>query len=150
MVKRNKKQVVIDALKEFDPDIESIEALPDGLYLAMKGLHELLPISMAGDGVRRMINIMATIASEDYHIVMIDEFDNGLHYTTHKLMWRVLLKFIEKHNIQLFVTTHNLECLQSLEAVIKMTKAFVNLPMFTISQRLSRLVFKLTDIPLKD
>lgn len=119
LVKRNKKQVVIDALKEFDPDIESIEALPDGLYLAMKGLHELLPISMAGDGVRRMINIMATIASEDYHIVMIDEFDNGLHYTTHKLMWRVLLKFIEKHNIQLFVTTHNLECLQSLEAVMQ-------------------------------
>ena len=26
LVKRNKKQVVIDALKEFDPDIESIEA----------------------------------------------------------------------------------------------------------------------------
>lgn len=59
LVKRNKKQVVVDALKEFDPDIESIEALPDGLYLAMKGLHELLPHSMAGDGVRRMINIMA-------------------------------------------------------------------------------------------
>lgn len=119
LVKRNKKQVVIDALKELDPDIESIEALPDGLYLAMKGLHELLPISMAGDGVRRMINIVSSIASEDYHIVTIDEFDNGLHYTAHKLMWKVLLKFIEKHNIQLFITTHNLECLQSLEAVMQ-------------------------------
>lgn len=124
LVKRNKKQIVIDALKEFDPDIESIEALPDGLYLAMKGLHELLPISMAGDGVRRMINIVSSIASEDYHIVNIDEFDNGLHYSTHKLIWKVLLKFIEKHNIQLFVTTHNLECLQSLEAVMQENENF--------------------------
>lgn len=127
LVKRNKKQLVIDALKEFDPNIESIEALPDGLYLAMKGMHELLPISMAGDGARRVINIISSIASEDYNIVMIDEFDNGLHYTTHKLMWKVLLKFIEKRDIQLFVTTHNLECLQSLEAVLQDDEKLQNL-----------------------
>lgn len=119
LVKRNKKQIVVDALKEFDPNIESIEALPDGLYLAMKGMHELLPISMAGDGVRRMINIIASIASEDYNIVAIDEFDNGLHYSAHKLMWSVLLNFIKKRNIQLFVTTHNWECLQSLKTVMQ-------------------------------
>lgn len=127
LVKRNKKQLVIDALKEFDPNIESIEALPDGLYLAMKGMHELLPISMAGDGVRRVINIISSIASEDYNIVMIDEFDNGLYYTTHRLMWKVLLKFIEKRDIQLFVTTHNLECLQSLEAVLQDDEKLQNL-----------------------
>ena len=39
LVKRNRKQLVIDALREFDPNIESIEALPNGLYLVMKGLH---------------------------------------------------------------------------------------------------------------
>lgn len=119
LVKRNKKQFVVDALKEFDPDIESVEALPDGLYLAMKGMNELLPISMAGDGVRRMINIIASIGSEDYNIVIIDELDNGLHYSAHKLMWRILLKFIEKRNMQLFVTTHNWECLQSLKCVMQ-------------------------------
>ena len=119
LVKRNKKQIVIDALKEFDPRIESIEELPDGLYLAMKGVHELLPISMAGDGARRMINIISSIASEDYNIVMIDEFDNGLHYSAHKLMWKILLKFIENRNIQLFVTTHNIECIQSLKTVLQ-------------------------------
>lgn len=119
LVKRNKKQIVIDALREFDPQIESIEALPDGLYLAMKGVRELLPISMAGDGVRRMINIISSIANEEHNIVVIDEFDNGLHYSAHKLMWQVLLRFIESRDIQLFVTTHNLECLQSLKNVLQ-------------------------------
>ncbi len=127
LVKRNRKNLVVDALREFDPDIESIEALPDGLYLVMKGLYELLPISMAGDGVRRMVNILSTVASEDYNIVMVDELDNGLHYSAHKLMWKILLKYIDKHNIQLFVTTHNLECLQSLEAVMQDNEEFRSL-----------------------
>ena len=47
------------------------------------------------------------------------ERENGLHYSAHKLIWKILLKCIDKHNIQLFVTTHNLECLQSLEAVMQ-------------------------------
>lgn len=127
LVKRNRKRSVIDALREFDPDIESVEALPDGLYLVMKGLHELLPISMAGDGVRRIINILSTVASEDYNIIMVDELDNGLHYSAHRLIWKILLEYIDKHNIQLFVTTHNLECLQSLEVVMRNNEKFQSL-----------------------
>ena len=82
---------------------------------------------MAGDGVRCIINIHSTVASEDYNIIMIDELNNGLHYSTHRLMWEILLKYIGKHNIQLFVTTHNLECLQSLEAVMQNNEKFRSL-----------------------
>ncbi len=118
LVMRNKKQVVVDALQKFDADIENIEALPDGLYLKIKGMTELLPIGMAGDGVRRLINILSSIACEDYQIVLIDEIDTGLHYKAHKLMWTVLLDFIKDRNIQLFTTTHNLECIESLDSVV--------------------------------
>lgn len=115
VVKRNRKQFVTDALQNFDPSIESIEALPDGLYLKIKDIKELMPISMAGDGARRMINIISTIVCEDFNIVFIDEVDNGMHYSAHKLMWKTILKFAQIHDIQLFVTTHNLDCLMGLE-----------------------------------
>lgn len=115
LVRRNSKQLVIDALKGFDPSIETVEALPDGLYIKVSGVQELLPISMAGDGVRRMINIVATIANEDNNMVLIDELDNGLHYSAHVKMWRAMLGFALSHDIQLFVTTHNLDCLQGLK-----------------------------------
>ncbi|EGF52465.1 conserved domain protein [Bacteroides fluxus YIT 12057] len=42
--------------------------------------------------------IISSIANEDYNIVMIDECDNGLYYSTHKLMWKTLLKFIKRHD----------------------------------------------------
>lgn len=119
LVKRGKRQVVVEALQTFDPNIETIEALPDGLYLQMHNLKELLPISMAGDGVRHVLNIISSIATENYNVVMIDEIDTGLHYSAHKSMWRAILEFVMKHNIQLFITTHNLECLQGLESVME-------------------------------
>lgn len=119
LVKRNKKEIVNETLRNFDSSIESVEALPDGLYLKIQDVRELLPISMAGDGVRRMINIISSIANEDYNIVMIDEFDNGLHYSAHKLMWKSILKFVETRNIQLFVTTHNFDCLQGLKSAME-------------------------------
>lgn len=127
LVKRNKKQWVVDALHDFDASIESIEALPDGLYLKIKDLQELLPIGMAGDGVRRMINIISAIAYENCNIVLIDEIDNGMHYSAHKLMWKVVLQFIAKHDIQLFVTTHNWDCLLGLRNVMQEHEEFQDL-----------------------
>lgn len=127
LVRRNMKEVVIDAIRSFDPSIETIEALPDGLYLKVKDVEELLPISMAGDGTRRMINILSSIATEDYSVVLIDEFDNGLHYTAHRLMWKAVLKFIVQHDMQLFVTTHNLDCLQGLKNAMQEEEEFQTL-----------------------
>lgn len=114
LVKLGGKQWVIDAIHEFDPRIESIEALPDGLYLKLTGCRELLPICMSGDGVRHMVSILSLMASEDINVFAIDEIDNGMHYSAHKLMWKTILKFIQQRNIQVFITTHNMDCLLGL------------------------------------
>ncbi len=127
LVKHNRKHFVTNALHNFDSSIESVEALPDGLYLKIEGLKELLPINMAGDGVRRMINILSTIASEDYNIVFIDEIDNGMHYSAHQLMWKTILGFVLAHDIQLFITTHNLDCLMGLKSAMQEEKRFQKL-----------------------
>lgn len=119
LVKRNQKQAVVDAMRVFDSSIESIEALPDGLYLKISGVEELLPVAMAGDGVRRAINVISTIANEDYDVVMIDELDNGLHYSAQKLVWKTILAFIKQQDKQLFVTTHNMDCLLGLQNALE-------------------------------
>lgn len=124
IVKYGKKQLVVEALQEFDSAIETIEALPDGLYLKLRNMYELLPISMAGDGIRRMINIISSVFVDDYNILLIDEIDNGMHYSAHKLLWRAIMKFVIRHDIQMFVTTHNLECLQSLANAMKENPEF--------------------------
>lgn len=153
LVKRNRKQEVVKALRNFDASIESVEALPDGLFMKIKDVQELMPISMAGDGIRRMVNILSTIANEDYHTVLIDEIDNGLHYSAHKCMWRTILDFARQRNVQIFVTTHNLDCLQGLKNVIQENDTFQELVhVYNIAKTKNRgfQAYKYTYVELKE
>ena len=118
LVKRNQKDVVLNTLRELDNSIVSLEALPDGLYLGLKGVKELLPLSMSGDGLKRIVAVISAIANEDYNVILIDEIDNGLHYSAHFLLWTAIFNYVAAHDVQLFVTTHNMECLQSLKRVM--------------------------------
>lgn len=120
LVKRNQKDVVLNTLRELDNSIVSLEALPDGLYLGLKGVKELLPLSMSGDGLKRIVTVISAIANEDYNVILIDEIDNGLHYSAHFLLWKAIFNYVAAHDVQLFVTTHNMECLQSLKRVMDM------------------------------
>ena len=48
---------------------------------------------------------------------MIDEIDNGLHYTVMPKLWELLAALVKKHDVQLFATTHNDDMMRSaLEA----------------------------------
>lgn len=118
IVKKQKKEIIIACLTLFDDKIETIEVLPDGLYLGIKGMAELLPISMAGDGIRQFLAILISIVNPSNKIVLIDEIDNGLHYSSFKLLWKNIFKIVSDTDIQLFITTHNNETLNCLKEIL--------------------------------
>lgn len=118
LVKKQKKEFVIESLKRFDNKIQSVEVLPDDIYLGMEGMEELLPVSMAGDGMRRFITIISSIANPSNKIILIDEIDNGLHHTAYKLLWKNIFNMAITNDVQLFITTHNWETLVCLKDVL--------------------------------
>ena len=79
LVKKKKDYIVLEAIKKFDPKVNAIKVLPDGIYLDMEGIDELVQINAAGDGIRRFLNIVSTIANFESKIVLIDEIENGNH-----------------------------------------------------------------------
>ena len=117
LVRRQQKEAIIRALHNFDNRIISVEALADGLYLQFDGIDELLPISMAGDGVRRFFGIVAFVVDPTTDIVLIDEIENGLHYTAYSKLWKNLILSALQNNVQLFVTTHSEETLRHISAI---------------------------------
>ena len=119
LVKRKMDTEVLKTIQAFDNKIEAIQALPDGIYLNMKGIDELVPLNMAGDGLRRYLMIMATAINPKHSIVLIDEIENGLHYSAYKLLWKSILSMSKSQDAQLFITTHNVETLQSLKSVLE-------------------------------
>lgn len=114
LVKINKKNEIIRALNEFDTTIEDVDLLNDGLYLKYKNLDSLIPLSMAGDGIRRYLGIIMSAAISKANLLLIDEIENGLHYSVYTKLWKALITITQKNNIQLFVTTHNKEILRGL------------------------------------
>lgn len=50
--------------------------------------------------------------------LLIDEFENGLHYSVQEKLWEVIFYLAERLNIQVFATTHSLDCVDAFSAVL--------------------------------
>jgi AAA15 family ATPase/GTPase len=119
MMKHKRTDFILRALQKFDDNIQDIKTLPDGIYFDVKGVKELVPTNIMGDGIRRFLNIVTAVYEKENSFVCIDEIENGLHYSAYKLLWKSLLSFLSINDVQLFITTHNIETLTCLKSVLE-------------------------------
>jgi len=112
---------VISVLKEIEPQVSDIRMGAGGMIYIDVGKKKLLPINIVGDGMRRLLSILATIADMKNGIVLIDEIENGFHYSSLAVVWKALFKACREYNVQLVATTHSYEC---IEACSKCYKVF--------------------------
>lgn len=119
LFRRNKKDVVLSLLKLFDNRIYGIEILTDDVYIGFDGMAEMLPAKMIGDGLRRYLGIVASAANPMIDMMLIDEIDNGLHYSAYKKLWEAIFALATITNKQVFVTTHSKETLYRLNEMLE-------------------------------
>jgi AAA15 family ATPase/GTPase len=50
---------------------------------------------------------------------MIDEIDTGIHYSRMKHFLKTIFQIADKNEVQLFMTTHSLECQQAFAEVFE-------------------------------
>ncbi len=108
---------IINSLKEIEPDLLDIRMGAGGMIYADIGIDHLIPINLMGDGIRRILGMLAAISEIKNGILLIDEVENGLHYSTLSILWKAILKAASDNNIQLFVTTHSYECVQAVAEI---------------------------------
>jgi len=116
LVKRKQEGDVLDALRLIEPTLERIEVLsePGGpsLYLDL-GLEALVPLAVCGEGIVRLFSIIVELIASRNGVLLIDEIDNGLHYTVMPKLWKLLGELVEKHHVQVFGTTHSDDMMRS-------------------------------------
>lgn len=111
---------LVEILRLIDPRIRSI-ALGgnDTIYFDLgKHLPTLLPLNLMGDGVQRLLSIIAALAIRPGSVVLIDEIDNGLHYSTLRVLWQAILSAAKEYKVQIIATTHSAEALRHLTIVL--------------------------------
>lgn len=119
LFKRKQKDLIVERLANFDKNINTIDILNNDVYIGFEGINEMLPLGMSGDGLRRFLNIVASSANPMTNIILIDEIDNGLHYSAYKKLWEAIFALATTTNKQVFVTTHSKETLYKLNEMLE-------------------------------
>jgi len=110
IVKANKKEEFIDKLKIVEHDIEGMELISSGLNtVVIRKKNVLLPISQMGEGFLRIFYIIGLSLAHENGIILIDEIENGLHWSIQKKIFENILRLSNELNIQYFIATHSAE-----------------------------------------
>lgn len=78
---------------------------------------EPLPLKSMGDGILRLFHITIALVNARNGIVLIDEIENGLHWSVQAKVWEMIFQLAEKLNVQVFASTHSRDCIKGFEAV---------------------------------
>jgi AAA15 family ATPase/GTPase len=82
----------------------------------IKGIDEPLPLKSMGDGMTRLFHIIVALVNARNGILLIDEFENGLHWSVQPKVWDIVFQLSESLNVQVFATTHSRDCIKGFDS----------------------------------
>ncbi|MFT4924260.1 MAG: AAA15 family ATPase/GTPase [Phenylobacterium sp.] len=117
---------VIEGLKLIEPmiigltfvqnsDIDNTQGRIPIIRIA--NVDETLPLRSLGDGMNRVFQIILCLVCAKDGVLMIDEFENGLHWSIQNDVWNIVFTLAKRLNVQVFCSTHSRDCINSFEKV---------------------------------
>ena len=124
----DKEQYVIEALKIVEPLTERIAFVEEtsrerSAVIKLSDSQRVLPLQSMGDGINRILTIILALVNADNGYLLIDEFENGLHYSVQEKLWTIIFELSRKLNVQIFVTTHSEDCIKGFGKVLNNTNS---------------------------
>ncbi len=121
LVDLDREDFLNDSLRIFDDNIISIKqrATKNNVILKIKLKERQTPVllSSLGDGINRYIAVLCAIWASKEGFLLIDEVENGIHYTNYKKLWEIIFQASAEANCQLFITSHSKECIEAFNEV---------------------------------
>lgn len=122
----NLESEVISALKLIDNRVSGLAFVEDISQrssdenriplVKLEGIDEPLPLKSMGDGMTRLFHIIVALVNAQNGFLLIDEFENGLHWSVQPKVWNIIFRLSEKLNVQVFATTHSRDCIRGFDS----------------------------------
>lgn len=116
------QEKVLDALRLIAPGVMGMNFVADNTsplvrlpLVKIVDMDEPLPLSNLGDGMQRMLGIALALVNAKDGMLLIDEIENGLHYSAQPDMWRIIFQLARQLNIQVFATCHSWDCIEAFQ-----------------------------------
>lgn len=121
----DKEEKLLSALRIIEPQIRKINYLESDPgsknrvpFVVVDPKSERVRLTSMGDGINRILTIILSLLNcPDGGALALDEIDNGLHYTVQKQLWEMVFSLAKELDVQVFATTHSLDCLRSFSQV---------------------------------
>lgn len=104
---------IIETIQIIDDSIVDIRVVENKVLLS-RDKASYLPIGIFGDAITSTLHMILTLFSLDNNsYLLIDEVENGIHHSKHLNFIKHISKIAFERNIQIFMTTHSSEFIQS-------------------------------------
>lgn len=113
---------VIKALQIIEPRIKRFNILTSDStgseqgfipFVLLEGENSRVRLGSMGDGINRILTIILSLINCKGGIFLLDEFENGLHYSVQSKLWDIIFELAKNLDVQVFVTTHSNDCIKS-------------------------------------
>ena len=113
---KKRTEGVVKVLQQIEPSLRDLSLGANDIVYCDIGLERLVPINVMGDGMFRLLSIILAMSDTQDGIVLIDEIENGFFYTSQELLWNALFESAREFNVQIFATTHSMECVKAFSS----------------------------------
>ena len=103
-----------------EPNIERIaftsrdSRWPAAAWVKLRDDDHRIPLGSLGDGIRRLLALAIYVARASGGVLLVDEIDTGLHFSTLEQMWKFIVESAIRLDVQVFATSHSGDCLRAL------------------------------------
>jgi len=83
----------------------------------LAGSNLRVPLKAMGDGLHRILDVVLRLVAVENGFLLLDEFENGLHFSIHDKLWELILKIATERSVQVFATTHSDDCVKAFSRI---------------------------------
>ncbi len=114
---------IVKALQIVSSDIEAVSMIGSDergsrtrTAIARSKAHSSrVPLRTFGDGVNRLFGIILSLCNARNGVLLIDEIENGLHYSVQTEIWRTIFRLAKTLDVQVFATSHSWDCVRAFQ-----------------------------------
>ena len=78
----------------------------------LRGQNRPISLRSLGDGAVRLFGVALALANSRAGFLLIDEAENGIHYSLQSDFWNMVIRTAHENNVQVFATTHSSDCVR--------------------------------------
>jgi AAA15 family ATPase/GTPase len=123
------EDLVNEALQIIEPTVKRIASIGlevsenrnahGNFFVLRSDINRRVPIGNMGEGMWRMLGLALGLVNAKGGILLVDDIDTGLHFSTMLGMWKMIWETAKRLDVQVFATTHNSDCWTSLAEIAR-------------------------------